>query len=777
MLMLALGLLSLLAADQPVHRGVDGNIKVTPPRIEAEIAIDGVLSEPAWAQASMLTGFSQYAPADGRPAAQETSVLVWYSPSAIYFGIRGQAPAGAVRATLSSRDRIDTDDQIQIYLSTFNDGRQAMMFAVNPLGVQADGALVEGTRTVGGFGGMQTGRESADLSPDFVYQSKGRLTDDGFEIEVRIPFKSLRSPSADVQDWGLHIVRIVKSTGHEDSWVAARRGASSFLAQAGTLSGLTGLRRGLVLDLTPVVTARAEGSPADEGWSYDAGRPEFGGNLRWGVTPNVTLNGTVNPDFAEVEADAGQFVFDPRQALYFPEKRPFFLDGIEQFASPNQLIYTRRIVAPLGAVKLNGKVGGNTLALLSAVDDRGVSASGSRRPLFNIARIQRDVGGESRLGVVYTDKVDGADSNRVFGVDARLAFKSIYSVQLQSAFSRTALAGSTLTAPLWQGEFIRNGRTFGVRYLLNGIDEDFRASAGFLSRVGITRGHLEHRVTTYGPKGGWFETWNNSVILEGVWQYDDFVHGRGAQDRKLHLSTTLAMRKGWRLRSTLMFESFGYDEELYEDYRLGQQQSDLSWLYLPFVGTPRLPNVDVELTVNTPQFKTLSANAFVLFGKDENFYEWSSARVGFVQGGVDWRPTEQVRVNGGYQLQYYYRRTDGSLVGRRQIPRLKLEYQLTRAIFLRFIGEYDSNFQDDLRDDSRTDLPIFYQVGDTYVRALGYERNRFRADWLFSYQPVPGTVLFAGYGSTLDDEQALRFRRLSRLRDGFFLKFSYLIRM
>lgn len=776
--MLALGVLSLLAADPPVvHRGTAGELKVKPPRIEAEISVDGVLDEPVWAQAAVLSGFSQYAPADGRPAAEETTVLVWYSPSAIYFGIRGQAPPGAVRATLSSRDHIETDDQIQIYLSTFNDGRQALMFAVNPLGVQADGALAEGTRTAGGFGGMQTGRESADLSPDFVYQSKGRVTDDGFEIEVRIPFKSVRSPSADVQDWGLHIVRIVKATGHEDSWVPARRGASSFLAQAGTLSGLTGLRRGLVLDLTPVVTARADGSRVDDRWRYDVGGTEFGANIRWGVTPNVTLNATVNPDFAEVEADAGQFVFDPRQALYYPEKRPFFLDGLEQFASPNQLIYTRRIISPIAAGKLNGKVGSTTLALLSAVDDRGTSATGEDLPIFNIARIQRDIGEQSRLGVVYTGKVDGDDSSQVMGADARLSFRSVYSLQFQSAFSRTVQSGLTTTAPLWQGQFIRNGRTFGIRYLLNGIDEDFRAAAGFISRVGITHGVLEHRLTTYGKKGGWFETWNNSVILDGVWQYVDFVNGGGAQDRKLHFSTSLALRKGWRVQSTLFFESYGYDEKLYADYRLGSAQADGSWLYLPFVGTPRLPNRDIEVTVNTPQYKTFSANAFVLVGKDENFYEWSSARIGFVQGGVDWRPTEQIRVNGGYQLQYYYRRSDGSLVGRRQIPRLKLEYQLTRAIFLRFVGEYDSEIQDDLRDDSRTDLPIFYKVGDTYVRALGYQSNRFRVDWLFSWQPVPGTVLFAGYGSTLAEEQALQFRRLSRTRDGFFLKFSYLFRL
>jgi hypothetical protein len=775
---LALCCVAVVAADPPaVHRGVANELTVKPPRIEAEVAIDGALDEPEWSQAAVLTGFSEYAPTDGRPAAEETKVLVWYSPSAIYFGIRAEAPAGSVRATLSSRDHIDTDDQVQIFLSPFNDGRQSVMFAVNPLGVQADGALVEGTKTTSGLSGVQLGRENADLSPDFVFQSKGRITDLGFEVEVRIPFKSLRSPSSDIQDWGLHVVRIVKSTGHEDSWVPARRGATSFLGQAGTLSGLTGLRRGLVLDLTPVVTARAEGGAADAGWQYDANGPEFGGNVRWGVTPNLTLNGTVNPDFAEVEADAGQFVFDPRQALYYPEKRPFFLDGIEQFASPNQLIYTRRIVAPLGAVKLNGKVGGTTLALLSAVDDRGTSVTQDRHPVFNIARIQRDIGGESRLGLVYTDKTDGANSNRVFGVDTRLSFKSIYGVQLQSAVSRTEAAGQAATAPLWQAQFSRNGRTFGLRYLLNGVDEEFRADAGFISRTGIARATLDHRITAYGPKGGWFESWSNNAILEGVWQYDDFVHGRGAQDRMFHLGTNIALRKGWRVGGMLFFESFGFDEQLYEDYRLGQQQADGSWVYLPFVGTPKLPNLDVDVTVNTPQYKTVSANAFVLVGKDENFYEWSSARIGFVQGGVDWRPTEQIRVNGGYQLQYYYRWSDGTLVGRRQIPRLKLEYQLTRAIFFRFVGEYDASFQDDLRDDSRTELPIFYKVGSEHVRALGYERNRFRADWLFSYQPVPGTVFFAGYGSTLSEPEALRFRGLSRVNDGFFVKFSYLFRM
>src|SRR5262249_17403429 len=249
-----------------------------------------------WQEAARLTDFSQYAPVDGRPAENVTEVLVFYSPTAICFGIRAQAPPGTVHATLASRDRIDADDAIQIFLNPFNDGRQALMFAVNPLGIQSDGALVEGTNNRGGvaFTALQSGRETTDLTPDYVYESKGRVTDQGYEVEIVIPFKTLRLPSAHVQSWSVNVVRRVQSSGQEDTWTPARRAQSSFLAQSGTLDGLTELRRGVVLDLNPVVTAKADGLRSNDRWIYDANRPELGGNIRWGVTPNLTLNGTVN---------------------------------------------------------------------------------------------------------------------------------------------------------------------------------------------------------------------------------------------------------------------------------------------------------------------------------------------------------------------------------------------------------------------------------------------------------------------------------------------------
>ena len=319
-----------------VFSGVDRQLRVQPPRIEAEVQVDGQLDEAAWAQAARLTGFSRYAPVDGGPADRVTEVLVWYSPSALHFGVRAQAAPGGVQATLADRDRIDADDHVQFFLSTFGDGRQAFVFAVNPFGVQMDGAMVEGVRSGGGgFGGLAQGREDVDRSPDFVFQSRGRLEGDGYVVEVRIPFKSLRYQAAADLSWGLHVTRVSPRAGVEESWAPARRDGASFLGQAGALVGMHDLRRGLVLDLNPVATAAVNGAPAADQWDYGWSRPDLGMNVRWGVTDTLTLNGTVNPDFSQVEADAGQFQFDPRQALFFPDKRPFFLDGIEQFATPN----------------------------------------------------------------------------------------------------------------------------------------------------------------------------------------------------------------------------------------------------------------------------------------------------------------------------------------------------------------------------------------------------------------------------------------------------------
>jgi hypothetical protein len=325
----------------------------------------------------------------------------------------------------------------------------------------------------------------------------------------------------------------------------------------------------------------------------------------------------------------------------------------------------------------------------------------------------------------------------------------------------------------------RNGRKFGLRYLLSGIDEDFRAESGFISRGGIVHANLDHRRTFFARPGALLESLSCDVVLDGVWRYRDFVSGDGGSlEKKLHFNNNAVLRGGWKAGATVLVETFYYDPDLYADYALLDTGPEGPRI-LPFTGTPSLPNLDFGLTLETPQFSRFSGTAFVLWGKDENFFEWASADILYVTLTADWRPTEKLRVSAQYQHQQFDRRTDGSTVGVRKIPRLKLEYQLSRSIFLRAVGEYDAARQDDLRDDSRTGLPIVIRDPDTgaYEPALASVQDRLRLDFLFAYQPRPGTVFFAGYGSTLGKDVPGASPELRRESDGFFFKVSYLFRL
>ena len=775
-----LALLSIPANPPAVYNGRHGQTTVQPPRIEASITVDGALDEPAWRAAAVMTGFSQFSPQDGIAAQDSTEVLVWYSSTAIHFGIRAFEAHGAVHATLAERDKIQNDDYVQILLGTFNDGRQATVFMVNPLGAQADGVLNEtGQKSAAGFMSALQSRETVDLSPDFVFQSKGRVTPWGYEVEVRIPFKSLKYQSQGAQTWGINVTRFVQHSGYEDSWAPAQRANTSFLAQSGTLVGLNDLRRGLVLDLAPELTDRADGLPRerDGRWNYHTRAPDLGANVRWGVTNNFTLNGTVNPDFSQVEADAGQFSFDPRQALSFPEKRPFFLDGIEQFSTPNGLVYTRRVVQPAAAVKLTGKVGSTNVGLLSAVDDNIASTTGRDHPLFNILRVTRDLGEQGKVGVLYTDRIDGDNSNRVLNFDTRFVHNKIYSASLQVAESRTVRGGVTITGPLWDLRLASNGRAFGVTSLLNGIDPGFLTQSGFISRGGQVHANISPRYTFFFPSGARVENITPNIVVDGLWFYDNFFQHGDARDKKLHFNLDANLRGGWNAGLALLVETFGYDPGYYGSlYRVAKPRPGGGIDTLPFTGTARLPNRDYVTRLNSPQFKYFSASLMYLWGQDENFYEWSSADIIYMSAALNVRASERLRLNATYQLQEYDRKNGGGTVGILRNPRLKVEYQLTRALFVRVIGEYFTEKVLDLRDEGRTGYPLLQSSGSTWLPAAGYSDNSFRADWLVSYQPQPGTVFYVGYGARMTEPEPMRFQHLARRDDALFVKASYLFR-
>ena len=779
-----------------VYNGRAGQLAVKVPRMDADINVDGTLTAPAWQHAAVLTGFSEYLPVDGQAAPDSTNVLVWYSHSAIYFGIRAYEPHGAVHAALANRDAIDADDNVQLILSPFLHSRQALVFAVNPFGVQEDGTITEGTTSQAGFGMANlTGPPPTDLSPDFVYESKGHLTPTGYEVVVRIPFRSIKFQSAGTQDWGLNIVRKVQHSGMADTWYPTKLAAASFLAQAGTLTGLTGLERGLVLDLNPFVTENVTGSgeaPPAAGWHYNAERPQFGMNVRWGITNNLTLNGTYRPDFAEVESDATQLVLDPRNAVQYPEKRPFFLEGLEQFNTPNNLIYTRQIASPIDAVKLVGKVGNMNVAYLGAQDDEGSpSAGGLGHPTFNILRMQQPLGEASQVGVALTDKENGGSYNRLASANARFTFLKLYSIAAQAAASSTrgdtaqAIYGPSAApslqataGPLWETHFVRAGRTFGMNYDVTGIDPEFVAASGFISRAGVANATLDHRFTFYGPPARLLQTIGADVSLIDTWEYRRFTSAQAPEDRRYHFTGITSLRGGWNIQAGIYFESYGYDPTLYGNYYLGHIGAH-DTTYTKFTGTPTIPNTDYIFQLATPEFSKFDLTLLQLAGRDENFFEWAAADIYVTELTTNWRPTDKLRAQLMYNAQIYLRHTNGSAVARTFIPRLDIEYQLSRPIFFRIVGQYVAAYQDSLRDNARTELPIFTfnPASGTYTRAGLSNSNQFQVSGLFSYQPVPGTVAFIGYGNNLAEPEAFHFTTLRRTADSFFVKFSYLFRL
>lgn len=247
-----------LDSTAAVYHAIQGQTEVRMGRPSAAVVeIDGQLNEPVWQSAALLTGFSLYSPTDGRPAPDSTEVRVWYSSSVIYFGVRAYEPHGIVRATLADRDRVNTDDNIEIHLDPYQERRRAFVFIVNPLGIQADGTKAEGGGNISGSNVMPG---QNDLSADFLWTSRGHVEDWGYEVEIRIPLASLRFPTRSVQRRGIQFSRKVQHSGYEETWTPVRRSAAAFIAQEGWLAGMTGRTRGVDALFNPELTSTNSGS-------------------------------------------------------------------------------------------------------------------------------------------------------------------------------------------------------------------------------------------------------------------------------------------------------------------------------------------------------------------------------------------------------------------------------------------------------------------------------------------------------------------------------------
>ena len=778
--------------DAVEYDGSAGQLMIpTPLILDADVRIDGRIEESVWETTPVLTGFTQYDPSEGVAATQPTNVSVFVTDDAIYFAIMAfDSDPGGIRATMAERDQMTrSNDYVRVVLDTFDDQRRAYSFSVNPYGVQQDGIWLEGGSGGrggrggggfggggGGFGGGGGGRPPIDDNPDFIWESGGRLTESGYEVEIRIPFKSVRFADRPVQSWGIQVTRRIQRNGYQQSWAPSFANQPNKLLEAGKLLDLTDLDPGLFMEINPVVTGSRNGALDADQFVHDDPEADFGVNVTYGITSNITLDGTFNPDFSQVEADAGQIAINERFALFFQEKRPFFLEGTEIFGLPKQLVFTRTIVDPVAGTKLTGKVGGATLGYLGAVDQVGDSDD-----LFvNLIRLRQDLGAASTIGAIYTDRTRGGDDfNRVAGLDGRFVLARRYTLQLQGAASwdRSASA-ATSNGGLFYAQLARAGRGLTFSGLFEDLSSGFRPESGFIRRLAEAHAQTQASYNWYGQRGGFLERWGPSLNLQGYWDHDELWDGNRWNEATAQLSVNFALKNNMNVWLTTSLSEFSSPVQDYEGLvtRPGG------------VAEPFVPSESSFGGLRTFTFFTffsgweaVRGRISINFKEEPIFYRPTGAPVEVADswGGdvnLTLLPTRFLSVELGVRHSVLARQSDGSLYSKATIPRVKAQYQFNRALFVRGIAEYARAESNGLLHPV-TALPIEFCDIDGCSVLAATAANDVLLEGLLSYEPSPGTVFFFGYTRTMEDSEAFAFERVQPTADGLFAKLSYRFRL
>ncbi len=501
------------------------------PRALSPIVVDGNLDDAAWARAWQKELAYEVRPGENVEPPVRTEVLVTYDDDAVYFAFRAFDPdPGAIRAHVSDRDDLSADDWVGVVLDTFNDQRRDLVLLVNPLGVQ--------------FDSLET--SSGETEWDAIWESAGRVHDWGYAVEMRVPFSSLRFQRADgPQVWGFDAVRSYpRDVRHKMGLFARDRANNCYLCQAVKIQGFAGADPGTNLEIVPTVTGYSEAVRDDLPHGDLTGRgteTDAGVTVRWGVTPDLTLLGTVNPDFSQVEADALQLDVNEPFALFFPEKRPFFMEAADFFATPLDVVYTRTMRDPSWGAKLTGKVGADTVGGYVVRDDitnllvPGVHTSATTTlqaaNTVSVLRYKRDIGDTITLGVLGTDREGDAYFNRVAGVDGDLRFSDTDRARFQLLASATRYPDAVAEAfgqsrgelHDWAGRasYSHSTRHVEAWAKVGRIGREFRADTGFLPQVGFTE--AETGVTyAWIPEG---HTWFSSLQATGELRETRLVDG------------------------------------------------------------------------------------------------------------------------------------------------------------------------------------------------------------------------------------------------------------
>ena len=510
---------------------LSGRPRVRAVRTDTPPEIDGRLDDDVWRTAAMLTEFVQQSPLDGAPATEQTEVYIAYDRDNVYFGFYlHYSDPGIMRANRVDRDTAWQDDLITVYLDTFLDQQRGYQFDLNAYNVQGDGVINAGRRQWGPIPGT-------DRSWDALFHSATEIVEDGYTAEMAIPFKSFRYPErppGEEHRWGFQIIREIKGKDQENVvWAPMSRDVRSFMEQMGVLDGMTNLSTSRNLEFLPSLTAiRFESIDDVTGRLVSPGTdPEAGLNVKYGITSNLTSDFTFNPDFSQIESDLPQIEVNQRFPLFYPELRPFFLEGAEIFEipAPVNLVHTRTLVDPNLGVKLTGKVGKTTIGVMLADDEApGRRVEAGERGFDESARVvigraRYDLYAESHIGAVVTDRAFLDGYSRVGGVDGqfRLGRTSRLNVIAVQSQHRDA-QGRERNGPMWGATFQHQSRNLEVSTFAAQVDPDFRTDVGFVRRVdqrfaGAELEYLwwpESWVINWGPSAGYEVSFTHEGIRE-----------------------------------------------------------------------------------------------------------------------------------------------------------------------------------------------------------------------------------------------------------------------
>ncbi|HEX8888708.1 MAG TPA: DUF5916 domain-containing protein [Pyrinomonadaceae bacterium] len=772
-------------------------------RFDKPPVIDGKLDDAVWQQATVFKDFYQFRPGDNIAPSHPTEVLAGYDAKFLYFAFRAHDEAGKVRATVPKRDQIFDDDSVGMYLDTFNDRRRAYIMLFNPLGVQADGIFTEGN--------------GEDYSFDLVMESKGSITDDGFVVEVAIPFKSLRYEAGKDKLWGVHFLRQIKRLDNEtDSWMPIKRDVSSLLGQDGHITGLEGISTERTLELIPSLTVSETGkrvnsfNPVPAG-VVDQGRMvnepvhfDPGLTAKFGLTPTVTLDLALNPDFAQVEADQTVVTANQRFPIFFAEKRPFFLEGIDIFQTMLTPVHTRAIVDPDVAVKLSGKRGRNTFGLMLASDNGPGNFVGDERldpdntrfldknAYIGVLRLKHDVGkGENTVGLIATTYNFIEKHNDLFGIDGRFRFNK----QMVMTFQTIGTTSRRFFFEPDQGQNIyrtgnafayafridQDGRNFGWNFDARGFTRDYRADVGFTRRTNNNRHGLFVYYNTDPKPKKTLISMHFHVLPEIQFDWQGRIQSWGLENQtELHFKNQTYAGLGVSLNYERIFEEeFGSTRQVAATQCFSASQiATHPFLHCGFAGDDSERSThrnNIYGYMGTTPSKKYSFNVFTIynwgafdfdFGAGPKFPRVSPLALidpdnapldpgkgnnWHVDAGAVYQPTNALRFSLDYTKDRLVRQDTGRLAFDENIFALRGTYQFTRFTFARARVDYD-----------------------TLAESV-------RGQFLLGWAPNPGTSFYVGYNDDLtfngygpiSGQLEPGFRRNGRT---FFIKMSYLIR-